>query len=379
MHGSTKRGSKASSQRASCFLQFEGTVLVLVFITAMNGLWFFYLAGKQSKSEPMFGIEHSRELALASLQQSNVNVNNNKGNENVLFAFTIRDAHRMVPVEPPQGIHIYDYVDVYHSEQVGKKAQLYLDGHSVAQNPPCGAYSLECYRDKLLQILPHALNVSQAEYFFYMESDNTLCVPLQEIEELTLRHQKYFLGTGVGASGWLMQRQFVQDFIIEYERMKELNRVNEKKEQRNMPDMVASNILIKNQKWAVTNRYLVSHSIQNSKGANALTQVRPGNSKHLPRCLEPHRGKWTERWGQKIPGGADEFGWDYFDYQKCPDAEVYPCHDSDEVPLINPPMSDLDDTSTKPPIRRANGQTVPPVRVFSKDGKVRDLAGNVVG
>jgi hypothetical protein len=43
--------------------------------------------------------------------------------------------------------------------------------------------------------------------------------------------------------------------------------------------------------------------------------------KHLPRCFEPHRAKWTSAESQ----GRDVYGWDYFDYEACPDSEISPC------------------------------------------------------
>lgn len=50
-----------------------------------------------------------------------------------------------------------------------------------------------------------------------MESDNHLCVELTEMERLAKFHGRYFIGTGIGFSGWIMSRKFVQDFVAQYE------------------------------------------------------------------------------------------------------------------------------------------------------------------
>ena len=42
-----------------------------------------------------------------------------------------------------------------------------------------------------------------------MESDNTLCVPLTELEKIAIE----IVGTSVGAFGWKMSRSFLLDFM----------------------------------------------------------------------------------------------------------------------------------------------------------------------
>ena len=49
--------------------------------------------------------------------------------------------------------------------------------------------------------------------------------------------------------------------------------------------------------------------------------------KHLPRCFEPHRNLWDS---PEKPH-QDVHGWDYFDYQACPTADIYPCNDNDDT------------------------------------------------
>ena len=69
--------------------------------------------------------------------------------------------------------------------------------------------------------------------------------------------------------------------------------------------------------WSTYYVYLVAHETQGQGVTRGLTISRnvPLN-KHLPRCLEPHRDRWTdEKWDS----------WDYFDHSKCGGREVYPC------------------------------------------------------
>jgi hypothetical protein len=51
--------------------------------------------------------------------------------------------------------------------------------------------------------------------------------------------------------------------------------------------------------------------------------------KHLPRCFEPRRGKWQISKRPLDP--RDRFGWDYFDYDVCPDAVIFPCKGPDQL------------------------------------------------
>jgi hypothetical protein len=50
--------------------------------------------------------------------------------------------------------------------------------------------------------------------------------------------------------------------------------------------------------------------------------------KHLPRCFEPRRGKWVTA---KNKDPRDKFGWDYFDYDVCPAADIFPCGGPDQL------------------------------------------------
>jgi len=206
------------------------------------------------------------------------------------------------------------------NQRASKAQQLWLDGYLVGM-APCSRYILLCYKRKILQVLDYLLNQTQAEYFFYMEADNELCVSMDYVRELALKHQKYFIGTGIGFSGWIMHRQFVQDFVQAYRPPHKRN--NES------PDPIGARLLMQKKAWTVTRQYLVSHTIQTGYGAPPLTVGKVDKKtgqvseiKHLPRCLEPKRTKWLET----NTSTEDMHGWDFFDADDCPpDAELYPC------------------------------------------------------
>ena len=84
---------------------------------------------------------------------------------------------------------------------------------------------------------------------------NTLCVPLSELERIAQTQPRYFVGTGIGTSGWIMSRSFLLDFMARYE-----SGVDDD----DRPDVVASKLLMEdksNEKgWAVTRQYLVAHT-----------------------------------------------------------------------------------------------------------------------
>mmetsp|Transcript_4714 Transcript_4714/g.10629 ORF Transcript_4714/g.10629 Transcript_4714/m.10629 type:complete len:195 (-) Transcript_4714:1081-1665(-) len=161
-----------------------------------------------------------------------------QGVEGTIFGFTIRDSRRLMPTSLPRDIHIFDYVDPYSQQQKRDAQQrLYLDGwpiktqgmeDSVVVAHPCRLYDVPCYKGRILQVfdlmlnnLPPSTKTADAygshsivknknetlptpvyyDHFFYMESDNELCVTMKEIAD--------FLSVGVGASGWIMSRQFV--------------------------------------------------------------------------------------------------------------------------------------------------------------------------
>jgi hypothetical protein len=229
------------------------------------------------------------------------------------FPFSIRDARHLVPTQIPKDFHVFDYVDI-HSKMQGnaQRSQLFHNGIQV-EDAPCQHYSLKCYKEKIIQVFQHVLSSNtNAKYFFYMESDNDLCVSLSQIRDLTYRQNRYFLSTGVGFSGWSMRRDFMMDFLEEYQNATA----------KEGPDPIGSYLLIRKNAWAVTQKYLVSHTIVPPMGQPSLTvSTDEIGNKHLPRCFEPHRAKWKT--SRKDP--RDKFGWDYFDYNECPTEEVFPC------------------------------------------------------
>jgi hypothetical protein len=237
------------------------------------------------------------------------------------FPFTIRDAKRLTPVQVSPEFHIFDYVDTTaQNQQASRLQQLWLDGDYIAR-APCSQYSILCYKRKILQVLDLLMSNTTAQYFFYVEADNELCVPMEHIRNLTYRHARYFIGTGIGFSGWIMNRTFIEDFLEAYRPSHKAN--NES------PDPIGARLLMEKKAWSVTRQYLVSHTIKQGIGVASLTvgkidlktkQVK--EVKHLPRCFEPKRTKWLE----SNTSTEDMHGWDFFDSDDCPPGtELYPC------------------------------------------------------
>ena len=273
--------------------------------------------------------------------------------------FLIRDSRRLSDSPAmDSGFYIYDYVDVDQSnQQTSVNQKLYFNGHLIG-NAPCQDYHVKCYKQKLLQVLQHVLlNFPNVEYLFYMESDNQLCLSLSEMRALALQQERYFVATGVGFSGLLFSRDCLVDFYEHYR-------------QRNAPaspDFVLWKMLSHKSppRWSLTRPYLVQHSIVPSVGGecksslyctvsilglkcsrfifhhiltlwihSVLTALTLGKEfgvlkKHLPRCFEPHRNLWDAHNPEKPH--QDVHGWDYFDYQACPTADIYPCKDNDDT------------------------------------------------
>jgi hypothetical protein len=240
--------------------------------------------------------------------------------DGMFVPFTIRDARHLVPTQIPQGIHIFDYVDLHSSTQEKAQGSQLFHNARLLDDAPCQRYSVRCYKEKILQVLDHILETNpDAEYFFYMESDNDLCISLSELRRLTYQYHRYFIATGTGFSGWIMSRQFVVDFL------KEFRPIHGKHKQQEEPDPIGSFMLIRTNAWTVTRKYFVSHTIVEGQGAPSLTvKSKSDDNKHSPRCLEPRRSKWKTTSNLDL---RDRFGWDYFDYEACPDADIFPCQD----------------------------------------------------
>jgi hypothetical protein len=219
------------------------------------------------------------------------------------YSFTIRDARHLVPVQIPYGFHVYDYVDVHSSicsnsstgqnQESTANSELFVDGYPAGtptHAPPCQEYSLICYMQKIFQVFNMVLHTSlpTVSHFFFMEANNDLCIPLLDLKDLALQENRYFLGTRIGFSGWIMSCQFLQNFLNEYQfHCKFLE-----------PDVVAATMLMEQRAWAMTRQYLVSYTTLPLNGATALTMTQSGGdkggggqwSKHLPQCMEPHQG-----------------------------------------------------------------------------------------
>ena len=201
------------------------------------------------------------------------------------YAFSIRDSRRLVPTQLIPELHIWDYVDIStQNQQTAQHASLF---HNAQFQAPavCQKYDLYCYKLKILQVFHLVLEQNPTtQFFFYMEADNELCVPLVEIQRIAHQYRRYFITTGIGFSGWIMRRDFVMDFLHALETFQPaprnpndiLNKLGPPPSEG--PDPIAADFLSQNNSWAVTRQYLVSHSIQPSLGIDALTVRMPTTS-----------------------------------------------------------------------------------------------------
>lgn len=315
-------------------LFFVGLTLIFLQVTVN---FYFYLnihhreKESTSRNDDTVSIESIKEIqhqiAILQKQHAAGQLPMPYQDDGRFYPFTIRDAKRLTPVQVSPEFHIFDYVDpMIQNQMVSKNQQLWLDGHFIAK-APCSRYSIMCYKKKILQVLDHLMNETTAEYFFYVEADNELCVPMEEIRNLTYRHERYFIGTGIGFSGWIMNRTFVQDFLEAYRPAHIHNNEN--------PDPIGARLLMEKKAWSVTRQYLVSHTIKQGFGADPLTVGKVDQKtkevkevKHLPRCFEPKRTKWLET----NTSTEDMHGWDFFDADDCPPGtEIYPCRQDQYV------------------------------------------------
>lgn len=322
--------------------------------------------------------------------------------EKVFFPFTIRDAQRTVPTQIPYGFEVFDFIDLYatngdqnqtaalHSPNNNQKAKFYRNGKPISVDDrllsECSGYSKRCYRSKFLTVIRYLLSKHNTHkrkgdeentkeyYYFYMEADNDLCVPLNEIRDIAFEHQRYFVSAGTGASGWIMSHKFLEDFYFFWKNLDENNtKQGLTKDQILEPDSVAAVLLKQNMDWSVTRRYLTSHSILTGNTNDAASiralfqkveQVVPKKddsaaksdveefkktkktkrkkketpeeaaknaplmepSRYLPRCLEPHRGVWRNKMDEtNVENNFDMHHWGFFDYDLCPDSDIFPC------------------------------------------------------
>jgi hypothetical protein len=303
------------------------------------------------------------------------------------FPFVIRDSRHLTPVQIDPDFHVFDYVDLTQAKQPKSKhsqllhnARLVVDEvldakrandttssaskrkasrYAEKHEAPCQTYSIECYRQKVLQVFSYVLReFPSVEYYFYVEADNDLCVPMTMVRDLALKEKRYFINTGIGFSGWIMSREFLGDFIGLYgnttiDAVQESTKKLPTSTGNNdtgaakappppeiRPDVLASYYLTDKRAWTVTRQYWVSHTTLESLGTPSLTVKdrrkdetgeRMKLDKHLPRCLEPRRGKWKVSRRRPYLDPRDRFGWDYFDYDVCPNEILFPCGGQDQL------------------------------------------------
>jgi hypothetical protein len=303
---------RGSSRRVLLFL-FAGVVFCVQVL--VNVILYAQVQLQRPTEDPQ--LHRAIDELQAQIQKLQDQLPPRYQDDGVFYPFTIRDSRRLVPTQISPQFHIFDYVDLDTAHQKASDHSKLYHNAKFLGIPSCQKYNLLCYKQKILQVFGHILEHTNATYFFYMESDNELCVPLKEIQDLTYRYQRYFISTGIGFSGWIMRRDFLQDFYDVYKLPH--------KDADESPDPIGSILLMEKNAWAVTRQYLVSHTIKSSVGATALTVgKRTSKQKHLPRCFEPRRGKWPT----SDNNTNDMYGWDYFDYEQCPpEAEIYPCQD----------------------------------------------------
>ena len=375
-----------------------------------------------SLQDQLLGLSKQLEKVQKTLQEEEEASLAVSENPKVFIPFTIRDAQRTVPTQIPHGFEIFDFIDLYatngdqnqtarseakssgnqeeHDDMLndvqppGKASiEVYLNGKPLSVEVEndigveCAGYSKRCYRSKFLLVARYLLSLHASQeqktgnndgnekdvdyYYFYMEADNDLCVPLNEIRSLAFQHERYFISAGTGASGWIMSHQFLKDFHSFWNSIDETNRRGLSGEQIFEPDSVAGRLLQEKLAWSVTRRYLTSHSIlsgttSDEKSIGALfervDQVIPEDttetdtkeiksttmakkkketpeeaakkapimepSRYLPRCLEPHRGVWKKELIPEDEGVENDFDvqhWGFFDYSLCPESDVFPC------------------------------------------------------
>ena len=248
------------------------------------------------------------------------------------FPFVIRDSRHLVPTQTSSEFHIFDYVDITSAKQTRAKNSQLFHNANLLFDAPCQKYTISCYRSKIIQVFEYVLtNFPTVEYYFYVEADNDLCVPMSQVRDLALTERRYFINTGIGFSGWIMSREFMTEFLELYKKVSSKSNPNPVQEELR-PDVIASYFLTDKHAWSVTRQYWVSHTTIESVGAPSLTVKDRRNDvtgkrfkldKHLPRCLEPRRGKWKRHKRPLDP--RDKFGWDYFDYEVCPQSLIFPC------------------------------------------------------
>ena len=144
------------------------------------------------------------------------------------FPFVVRDSRHLAPVQIDPNFHVFDYVDLTQAKQPkSKHSQLFHNARLVVDEvleakavnatnqkrgiyaepheAPCQEYSIGWYRQKILQVFSYVLRkFPSVEYYFYVEADNDLYVPMTMVRDLALNKKRYFINTGTGFLGWIM-------------------------------------------------------------------------------------------------------------------------------------------------------------------------------
>lgn len=171
---------------------------------------------------------------------------------------------------------------------------------------PCYEYTDVCYTHKLIKLFKLML-ATDHDVFYYVESDHAICdLPvIRKLATAYLSESLPLITTGIGASGWLFNRKWATAYVREAQACTKWCFC---------PDCIAATLPLPR---ATTRVVLTQHTIM---GATGLT-VKQGQHKMLPRCYQ----KRTE-------SGLNRF--DFFDHNRCHDADVSPCNNSRSFPLV---------------------------------------------
>ena len=78
---------------------------------------------------------------------------------------------------------------------------------------------------------------------------------MSRVQSLALQEQRYFINVGIGFSGWIMSRQFLQDFLQLYKNIEDTNTnatiTKEESPPEIRPDVLASYYLTEKQACTV--------------------------------------------------------------------------------------------------------------------------------
>ena len=163
---------------------------------------------------------------------------------------------------------------------------------------PCSDYSHECYTKKLA-VLVRELLLTEYDFFYYVESDHTLCVPHEFIGALAARYMAVpreapeLITTGIGASGWLFTRRWAEAYLTELTGCSKWCYC---------PDCIAALMELPR---ATTRVVLTQHSVGSRAGLST-------NDKLLPRCHQ-----------KRVKYGLNRF--DFFDHAACRYRDISPC------------------------------------------------------